>query len=317
VSAPGLPLFVSAGEALTDLIRTGADQWASRPGGAGLNVARAMASLGVPSAFAGAVSSDVFGQTLLESATQAGLDTRFVQQHARAPLVAAVFETDPPAYFFIGSDSADLQFQPDALPSGWESAARWVHFGGISLTREPLATRLLNLAVRLKVAGVSISYDPNFRNVMEAGYDRMLHAMASLADVIKVSDEDLHGLFRTAQTAAALSHLQALNPDARILFTRGAAGAEYHTNGGAWRASAPAITVADTVGAGDASIAALLFSLMEQPDADGVEHLRYAVAAGAAACTRPGAAPPTVRQVAALASTVVTTRMSKTGRCAT
>ncbi|RZA33361.1 MAG: hypothetical protein EOP92_21305 [Lysobacteraceae bacterium] len=60
----GLPVFVAAGEALTDLVTTGADSWRSHPGGAVWNAARAMAHMGVPSAFAGAVSADLFGAAL-------------------------------------------------------------------------------------------------------------------------------------------------------------------------------------------------------------------------------------------------------------
>ena len=61
---PNFPAFVSAGEALTDMLRTGADEWSSQVGGSTWNVARVMARLGVPSAFAGAVSLDVFGDAL-------------------------------------------------------------------------------------------------------------------------------------------------------------------------------------------------------------------------------------------------------------
>ena len=42
------PAFVAAGEALTDLIRTGPDGWRSLVGGSTWNVARVMARLGVP-----------------------------------------------------------------------------------------------------------------------------------------------------------------------------------------------------------------------------------------------------------------------------
>ncbi|RZT06213.1 fructokinase [Duganella sp. CF402] len=299
-----LPLFVSAGEALTDMVRTGPDLWTSKTGGAGLNVARAMARLAVPSAFAGAISNDVFGLALQTSAQEAGLDPRFLQLNDRPPLLAVVPETAPPDYFFIGENSADQQFAPWNLPAGWEREARWVHFGGISLARPPLADRLLCMASSLKSVGVKISYDPNFRKLMDERYDPMLHKMAALADVIKVSDEDLIGLFRTDDVRQALTRLRALNPEASILLTRGADGAEFHTGQQAWRARPPAITVADTIGAGDASICALLYSLMQQPQAGGMDHLRMAVAAGAAACTQAGAVPPTLNQIEALAPSV-------------
>ena len=287
-----LPNFVSAGEALTDLVRSGPDQWTSMTGGAGLNVARAMARLEVPSAFAGAVSNDVFGQALQASAQEAGLDLRFLQINDRPPLLAVVHQATPPAYFFIGDNSADQQFSPWNLPQGWEHEALWVHFGGISLARAPLSDRLISLAAMLKVQGVRISYDPNFRNVMDQRYDAVLRRMVELADIVKVSDEDLRGLFRTTDTVEALRRLRAINPDAEILLTLGADGAEFYSGGAVWLAVPPAITVKDTIGAGDASIAALIYSKMHRFDGAPCDHLRFAVAAGAAACQQAGATPP-------------------------
>ena len=300
--ATNFPAFVAAGEALTDLIRTGPDGWRSLVGGSTWNVARVVASLGVPSAFAGAISRDVFGAQLAAANAAAGLDGRFLQQLDKAPLLAVVHELDPPEYFFIGDDSADLHFDAAQLPQGWQSGARWVHFGGISLARQPLADKLLALAEDLKLHGVSISYDPNFRALMDQRYDAVLQRMAALADVIKVSDEDLRGLFRTGDAEQAFGMLRELNPDAIYLYTRGADGAQLYKGAGSWSAPAPKIAVVDTVGAGDASIGALLYSLIERPAEALESHLRFAVAAGAAACLAPGATPPTLQQVMNLMS---------------
>ncbi|HEY9109146.1 MAG TPA: carbohydrate kinase [Roseateles sp.] len=289
------------------MIQTRPDAWSSRIGGAGFNVARAMARLGVQSAFAGAVSEDIFGDALCEAARNVGLDMRFLQRKAKSPLLAMVHRTNPPDYFFLGDDSADLHFQPRDLPAGWEKHVRYAHFGGISLARPPLAGCLVEMATRLKAHDVAISYDPNYRKLMDESYDAVLHEMVRLADVIKVSDEDLEGLFRTDEPRQALAGLREMNSEASILFTRGAAGAEYYSRGGAWRALAPEIVLADTIGAGDASVSALLHGLMAQPEADGEQHLRMAVAAGAAACTLLGATPPTLAQVAAIAPHVEVT----------
>jgi fructokinase len=70
-----------------------------------------------------------------------------------------------------------------------------------------------------------------------------------------------------------------------------------HVAGRVLRQPAPPIEVADTVGAGDASIGGLLYSLMSQPDADWGAHLRFAVATGAAACLQAGAVPPSLPSV--------------------
>ncbi|MEA3118597.1 MAG: fructokinase, partial [Paraburkholderia sp.] len=93
------PIFVSAGDILTDLVRTRDSQWRSHPGGAGWNVARAVARLGVPSACAGALGLDCFSDELWNASVAAGLDARFMQRVERAPLLAIVHETQPPAYF--------------------------------------------------------------------------------------------------------------------------------------------------------------------------------------------------------------------------
>jgi fructokinase len=286
------PRFVSAGEALTDFIRTGADAWISRAGGSDWNVARVVATLGVPSAFAGAVSTDRFGDELARLGDEAGLDRRFLQRIGKAPLIAMVHETSPPQYFFVGSDSADLAFQPSLLPDGWLEHAEWLHFGCISLAREPLSGKLLKMLDAAKTAGRKISFDPNYRNIMTETFDSTLRHVAERADVIKVSDEDLRGLFRTADVLEGFAGLRKLNPTAPVLLTRGAEGAELHVGSKVLRQAPPKIDVADTVGAGDASVGGLLYSLMTSPDAGWDIHLKFAVATGTAACLQAGAVPP-------------------------
>jgi fructokinase len=303
-----LPRFVAAGEALTDLLTTGPGTWTSQTGGSTWNVARVVARLGIPSAFAGAVSRDVFGAELAAANSAAGLDERFLQQVARPPLLAVVHERHPPRYFFIGTDSADLHFDPRQLPDGWREHAEWVHFGGISLARAPLAGTLVALARELKRRGTKISYDPNYRALMDDGYDATLREMVALADVVKVSDEDLRDLFRHDDAGAAFAALRAWNPGATYLYTQGGDGARLVRPDGVWRAAAPRVDVVDTVGAGDASIGALLYSLMTWPSRAGGGHLRFSVAAGTAACRAAGAQPPALEAVAALADAIAVQR---------
>lgn len=296
---PALPMFVSAGDILTDLVRTDGPHWTSHPGGAGWNVARAVARLGVPTAFAGAIGVDCFSDDLWRASEAAGLDLRFLQRVPRAPLLAIVHRTHPPAYFFIGDASADLAFDPESLPQGWTGAARWAHFGGISLARAPLSATLSRLAAELRAQGVRISFDPNYRNVMEHGYRPMLETMTALADLVKVSDEDLRCLFGTDEDTA-LDTLRAMNPAATVLVTRGSGAATLIAPGETIAAMPPRVEVVDTVGAGDASIGGLLFSLMQRPERGWRDHLAFALAAGAAACRHAGAHSPSLDEIVAL-----------------
>ncbi|WP_244814658.1 carbohydrate kinase [Caballeronia sp. Lep1P3] len=290
------PQFVSAGDILTDMIRTGESNWLSRPGGAGWNVARAVARLGLPTACAGSLGTDNFSDDLWEASASAGLDMRFMQRVQRPPLLAIVHKTQPPTYYFMGENGADLAFDPSKLPQGWMERVKWAHFGCISLVRQPLGATLAALAAQLREHGVKISFDPNYRNLMEHGYEPILRKMAGLADLIKVSDEDLHMLFRGVSEQDALAQIRAMNPQATVLVTRGSSEASLHAGDETYSARPPAVDVADTVGAGDASIGGLLYSLMAR-HGGWPEHLKFALAAGAAACRHSGAHSPSLEEV--------------------
>ncbi|KMQ79756.1 Fructokinase [Candidatus Burkholderia pumila] len=293
---PNFPQFISAGDILTDMIRTDVSSWLSRPGGAGWNVARAVARLGLPTASAGSLGIDNFSDDLWDASVAAGLDMRFMQRVERPPLLAIVHKTQPPMYYFMGEDGADLTFDPSKLPQGWMEHVKWAHFGCISLVRQPLGTTLARLAAELREHGVKISFDPNYRNLMERGYEPILRNMASLADLIKVSDEDLHMLFKGIPEEDALAKIREMNPQATVLVTRGSAEAALYVGDEIYRARPRSVEVADTVGAGDASIGGLLYSLMAR-HGDWSEHLKFALAAGAAACCHSGAHSPTLDEI--------------------
>ncbi len=300
-----MPQIVAVGEALTDMIRVGSadgseEHWLAKTGGSTWNVARAAAAFGLRSAFAGSISQCCFGDALWRDSEAAGLNLRFMQRVDRSPLLAMVPQVKPPRYFFVGDNSADLAFDPELLPEQWSVGAAWVHFGGISLAREPLAQRLIDLASTLHAAGTRISYDPNYRNTMGTAYRTTFERMCRLARAVKLSDEDLAGLLPELAPSKALQLARSWNPNAWWLYTEGASGAQLLTPGGDWNARPPAVEVIDTVGAGDASVAGLLVSLTRRPEADGACHLAYAIAAGSAACMSAGAHPPPAHVVQAL-----------------
>lgn len=302
-----LPLIVSAGEALTDLVREGPDTWRAHPGGAGWNAARACARLGVSSAFAGAVGQDNFGDDLWNASADAGLDLRFLQRSIQPTLMAVVYQLSPPAYRFLGEHSADLAFDPARLPGGWLPALRWLHVGGISLARPPLAGVLVGLVEAAKAAGARVSFDPNARITHhDPGYRPTLERVARLADLLKFSDEDLAFFFPGQSEDDALRTLRGWNPRAPIVVTRGAQGASLYQPAGRLDLPAVRVAVVDTVGAGDALCAGLLTSAVQhappagQTDLRWPDHLRYGLCAAAAACARAGAYAPTPEDVAAI-----------------
>ncbi|SOZ38549.1 carbohydrate kinase family protein [Cupriavidus neocaledonicus] len=314
--ATPLPRYVVFGEALTDMVRQADGSWLALPGGSCWNVARVGARLGLATGFAGAVSQDLFGDDLARASAEAGLDGRFLQRMDRSPLLAFVASRHPPRYFFVGDDSADLHFDPARLPDGWRAAADVIHFGSISLVRQPLAQRLCEEATQAARAGKRIAFDPNFRDLMRApGYAGVLAHMLALATYVKVSDEDLAGLFPGLDPGAALARVREMAPRATVMLTRGAHGMTLLHGNAAVEQPAIRVDVADTVGCGDAAMGGWMASVLGDAAADLGAQARLASAAAAIAATRAGAYPPLRQEVdALLAATAGTAATANAGR---
>ncbi len=297
-AAAALPRFLVFGEALTDFVRTSEHGWRSVAGGSCWNVARVAATLGVHTAWAGAVSRDRFGAEITAKSRAAGLDTRFVQEVDAPPLIALVHETNPPDYVFLGS--ADLAFNEAALPAGWQENCAIAHFGCISLVRQPLGARLVALAERLHAVGVQIAFDPNYRNLMGADYPALFERMAGLAHILKLSEEDIARIYPGRGTEESLAHLRMLCPEALIVYTRGERGMVALAPNERIEQAVISAVGGDSVGSGDGCMGAFVASRLARPEARLAEHLRFTAAAAAVICHHTGAYAPSRAEVDAL-----------------
>lgn len=297
-----LPRYVVFGEALTDMVLQADGSWLSLPGGSCWNVARVGARLGIDTAFAGAVSQDLFGDALARATEEAGLDMRFLQRVERSPFLAFIASRHPPQYFFVGDDSADLHFEPARLPQGWRQAAEVIHFGSISLVRQPLAARLCEEATQAAAAGKRIAFDPNYRELMSAqGYSETLAHILRLASYVKISDEDLAGLFPALPLDAALTQVRAMAPNATIMLTRGADGLTLLHSDNVVEQPAFRVNLADTVGCGDAAMGGWIAAVLSEPRADLAGQAQLAAAAAAVAASHAGAYAPLRQELEGLA----------------
>jgi fructokinase len=301
MQAQRLPRYVVFGEALTDMIRQDDGTWRSLPGGSCWNVARVGARLGLHTGYAGAVSMDAFGDEIADASRAAGLDERFLQRVDAPPFIAMVTSRHPPRYVFLGENSADLHFRPALLPDGWLEAADVIHVGSLALARGPLARRLVEQALMARQAGKRIAFDPNFRNAMrDAAYRPTFELIAGLASHIKVSDEDLEGLFPGLEQRDALAALRALAPDAEILYTRGADGLTLIRADEVLDAPARRVDVVDTVGCGDASMPGWITGRRLHPELRASCQLARIAAVAATAAMHAGPYAPTAQEVEAL-----------------
>lgn len=289
---------LSFGGAVMDFVNGGGDQWQARAGGSAWNVARVLVALGQPAAFGGALGDDPFAERLLAEGEAHGLDLSLVQRVAAPTALSVVHRTSPVQYAFYAENGADSQFGGLAADAWGDVAA--AYFGGITLLREPARAPFLALAREAQARGIKVVYDPNYRPQLADAYRTAFSHYVPLADLIKVSEEDLAGLLPQLAPEEALARVRALNPAATVLLTLGANGARLIGPDVNFHHPGFRVDVVDTVGAGDASIAGLLYSALHDSQAPPARHLGFALACAAAACTRPGAHAPALPEVHSL-----------------
>lgn len=304
-------MILCAGDSLIDLIPHGG-LLRPVPGGAIWNTALALGRLGARAGYLWPISRDGFGAALLRPLVQAGVDVRLCPRSDRPTTLAVVTLAGGEArYGFYDEGTASRDMRAETLPLLPPDVEALV-IGGISLMADPGATAMETLARRAAGAGLPVILDPNIRPALIEGPGgdpvqtrARLDRLTRLARVVSLSAADLAWLAPGTDPEDAASTLLAAGP-ALVVLREGAAGATalWRDAAGAVHrraVSAPAVTVVDTIGAGDVFNAGLIESLwragaLTDParlsDDTLAAALRQAVRAAAFSVTRPGADPP-------------------------
>ena len=302
-------MYLVCGEALFDFF---SQEDASAPasqvnfkaiaGGSPFNVAVGLRRLGIEAGLFAGLSKDYLGQRLRQVLKDEGVRDDYLVEFAAPTTLAmvALGANGSPQYSFRGAGCADRQLQVEHLPA-LDGRVRGLHFGSFSLVVQPVADSLLAL-IRRESGRRLISLDPNVRLNPEPDIELWRRRVAELvhyADLIKVSDEDLHLLYPDQAPESVLQGW--LQHRCQLIFlTRGGDGASvFSRQHGNWSAPAVKVVMADTVGAGDTFQAALIAWLTEQQldSMEGVQGLgreqidgmlKFAIRAAALTCGKTG-----------------------------
>lgn len=285
------------GDAVVDLLPEGDTHLLKCPGGAPANVAVGIARLGGRSAFIGCVGDDPFGTFLQETLQQEQVNTDWMYQAAgqRTSTVLVSLDASGERQFtFMVRPAADLSLTEDRLPSF--QAGEGLHLCSIALSAEPSRSAAMQAMRSIKQAGGWVSFDPNLREDLwtdPAEMDAALADAFALADIIKLSEDELAALTDCRDLTAGIADFTRRFQPSLLLVTCGSAGVSLWQAGTVQHFSAPRVEVVDTTGAGDAFVAGLLAALAAETDPLAPEHLPLAIQqaqrSGAAATTAKGA----------------------------
>jgi len=261
-------------------------------GGAPLNVAYHLSRLGARPSLVSAVGRDSLGEAAIAGLNAAGIDGRAVVRHATLSTGTAEVQLDAAgqAKFRLPRPVAWDEIPVDAVISGPAPAA--IVFGTLALRSPFNRTSLQRLLDAFPQAWVvcDLNLRPPFDDLAP------LASLLARASLLKLNGDEARRLAGAAADASdwpgIAATLQQSYPGATICITLGDDGAGLW-DGSTWHhASTPAVTVRDTIGAGDSFTAALVAGrLRAGAKPDWTRHLRTACTLGAFVASKDGAQP--------------------------
>mgnify|MGYP001766448346 CR=1 FL=1 len=306
-------MILCCGEALIDMLpretTAGEPAFAPYPGGAVFNTAISLGRLGSATGFLSGLSTDLFSAKLSAALAASNVDAGLAIRSDRPTTLAFVTLQDGHAsYAFYDENTAGRMLVPADLPT-LPATVRALFFGGISLPVDPCGSAYEALMLREAPTRVTM-IDPNIRPGFirdEAAYRARLSRMITVADIVKLSDEDLRWLEGPGEIEPLARGLLARGPKL-VFVTEGAKGAHGFSAGLSLFEPSRRVTVVDTVGAGDTFNAGILAALdragaLDKPalaaaGADLISAcLRLGAAAAAVTVSRAGANPPWAKEL--------------------
>lgn len=286
---------VAIGECLVDLIAPkgsdlfSGDSLSIREGGAPANVAVGLARLGVPVQIRTVLGDDPFGDRLHARLKAEGVDVSRVRVADHTPTTIALAWADEhgDGHFRLHRH-ADRLLSPEEMDFDDVEA---VVFGSVAMCASPSVDAVLTAIRNASEQRIPLVFDVNVRHGLIPMDELRMRVMAGLtaSTVVKLSVDDARHLWGADSLEAAADALDRIDPPVAVI-TDGARGALLRVGEQRVRQDVFPVDAIEPTGAGDAFTAAFVYRMIERnwqgADAD---DLRFAMASGALATTKPGA----------------------------
>ena len=251
------PHILAIGEALIDVVITyeQPDFPVEIPGGSPANVALTLGRLGRPVALATWIGLDERGRLIDFHMNDSDVHVTAASRGAShtSTALARLDESGAASYTF------DLEWAPTP-PIKVPPTAQILEAGSISAIIEPGASAVLDALTRGREHAL-VCFDPNARPSIMGEPEAALASIErfiALADVVKVSDEDIEWLTGGAPIDEVVERWLGMGPSL-VVVTRGKHGSDVATASGLRFTKTPAdVPVVDTVGAGDSFMGGII-----------------------------------------------------------
>ncbi len=271
--------IVGIGECVVDFLPGDSDaasgtsmSFVAHPGGSVANLCVVAARMGVPCAFVGAVGRDAFGRFLQETLDGFGVDTSgmvYTDECGTGLVFVTSGENHEKEYTYANVPGADKMLCPEQVSERVLADAAVWHFSSNACSSGHTLATQRELMKQARRRGKVVSFDVNYRPNNHARADAaiaMIQEFAAMANVVKVTGEELSLLADDAEAAGA-GRLLEQGADV-VLVTKGGDGADFYARSGNGHVDGRAVEVVDTTGAGDNFLGGFLVSMLEQDGFD-------------------------------------------------
>lgn len=298
------------GEALVDVVHSGDGGIKNVPGGSPANTAVALARLGITTFMKARISKDKFGSEIRSYLENQNVDLNlslFVDEPSS--VIDAFIQKDGSAKYEANLKGAsDYGWTESELDIALAEDIKIIQLGSLTSYIEPGASNVEKWYKKLRNNSKHLlTFDPNIRHPLDAQPEEEVRKraknLASLAHVVKASDEDLSWISPDQDVIETAKNFIE-NGTTLVVITLGKNGAvAINNNFEVIQIPAPVVEVKDTIGAGDTFAAALIAQLLEKQIVDekalsalAVSDLRDILSncamTSALTCSRQGANPP-------------------------
>jgi len=258
--------------------------WGS--GGAGLNMAIALARLGAPARLLGRVGGDPAAEVALRAARAAGVDLSLLQHdREQATGLCGVVVTPGGQRTFLSFRGANVRYDPAALPLGLFAACGLLIVGGHTLLEEPQRAAALRAVGQAAEQGVPVALDLCLPAIRAA--PAIIRELLPRLWLLSMNEDEMRALMGGQSVAQTTDELLAAGVQ-HVAVKRGPQGCSVAGAGRRIDVLPPAVSVVDTNGCGDAFTAGYAWALLRGADLSAAAALGNVL--GALTATRPGAA---------------------------
>lgn len=257
------------------------------PGGSAGNTAFALARLGMPSRFLGAIGADEAGDYYRDTFRTIGGDVGAFRTRSDQPTAQCLSLVTPDGERTMRTHlGAAMTLAPDHVDSAAFAGCAHAHVEGYLLFNPDLMRRVLAAA---KEAGCAVSVDLASFEVVEASRTLLPELLAEYVDIVFANEEEAEAFAGSSDPAVCLDALGKFCDTVAVKL--GADGALLRRGGETVRVPAvPVDAVVDTTGAGDLWAAGFLYGLLNGYDLE--KSGACGAAMGATAVTREGTTFP-------------------------